>query len=101
MAAKTYRCTNYGDCDLALNKEIVEIEEGDDVVCPSCSKNSLVAADSQGTGGGQGSLKKLVVIGAAVVVVALVVWVFWPSSPDQDQANALLTEFFPKLPPPK
>ena len=97
MATKTYRCTNYGDCDLALNKEPVEIEDGDDVICPGCSKNSLVAADAAKPGAKKGAGVKLAFIGAAVVLLVVLVWVFWPSENPQ-LANTMLSEFFPKLP---
>jgi len=95
MATKTYRCTNYGDCDLALSKEPVEIEDGDDVICPGCKKNSLVAADGPKAGAKKGPGVKLVVVGA-VVLLAVLVWVFWPSE-NPELANTMLSDFFPNL----
>jgi hypothetical protein len=97
MATKTYRCTNFGDCDLALNKEMIEIQDGDDVVCPGCSKTSLVAADEQKSGARKGLGVKLVVIAAALVIVIVLVWVFSPSA-NPELANTMLSEFFPRLP---
>jgi ssDNA-binding Zn-finger/Zn-ribbon topoisomerase 1 len=97
MATKTYRCTNYGDCDLALNKEVVEIEDGEDVVCPGCSKASLVATDGQQTGARKGAGFKALIAGAAVLFIAILLWALWPSQNPQ-LANTMLSEFFPKLP---
>jgi hypothetical protein len=97
MATKTYRCTNYGDCDLALNKEAVEIEDGDDVICPGCSKNSLVASDAQKAGVKKGAGMKLLAGGAAVVLILVFVWILWPKE-NPALANTMLSEFFPKLP---
>lgn len=95
MAAKTYRCTNFGDCDLALNKEAIEIEEGDDLLCPSCSKTSLAPADAKAAGRKGIGLK---VAAAAVVLVAVAAaWALWPSR-NPELANTLLSEFFTKLP---
>jgi ssDNA-binding Zn-finger/Zn-ribbon topoisomerase 1 len=98
MATKTYRCSNFGDCDLALSKEVIEIEDGEDVVCPNCKKNSLVDTEAQKTGARKGSGVKLAIAGVAVVLVIILVWALWPAKENPELANTMLSEFFPKLP---
>ena len=97
MATKTYKCTNYGDCDLALSNELVEIEDGEDIVCPGCSKTTLVEP-SERAKGATGSRSKLGIAGIVAVLMIGLVWVLWPSPPDPELADTLLSEFFPKLP---
>src|SRR5260370_19079619 len=38
MVQRKGRCTNFGNCSAADSKQIVEIPETADFVCPSCSK---------------------------------------------------------------
>ncbi len=103
MAAKKFTCTNFANCDAALSKQVIEIEDGEDVLCPSCKgTNTLVAAGGAGggtaaAGGSGGSKKKLIIAALAVVVIALAVWVFWPSSPNRELANTMLGDFFTRL----
>jgi hypothetical protein len=98
MATKTYKCTNYGDCDLALQKQVIEIEEGDDDICPGCSKKSLVPTDSKGQAAGSRGVPKVLILGVLLLVVIAAGWMLWPAAPNPDLANSMLSEFFPKLP---
>ena len=97
MATKTYKCTNFGECDLALSNELIEIEEGEDVVCPSCSKTSLVEPTGKGKAAGAAG-RKLAIVGVAMVVLVGLAWLLWPSPPDPNLANSLLSDFFQRLP---
>ena len=99
MAAKKYKCTNFGNCDAALSKEVIEIEDGEDVVCTICKEpKSLVAATGgPAKSGGGSSRMPLVLIGVGVVVVIALVWMLMPSSPQPEVASAMLLDFFPRL----
>ena len=99
MATKTYKCTNYAECDTALSKQPVEIEDGEDAICPNCGKATL---ESQGTARGgtkkdASAGRKLIIAAAAVLLLAVLAWAFWPHSPNPDMANAMLSDFFPRL----
>jgi hypothetical protein len=97
MAANKYTCTNFANCDAALSKEVIEIEDGEDVICPSCKQpKSLVPVGSAGPAKG-GKRKGLLIGGIAVVAVAMLVWMLWPSSPKPDLAASMLTDFFTRL----
>lgn len=100
MATKKYKCTNFAACDLALSKEIIEIEEGEEIVCPGChGPNSLAPLDPRPRNGPGDSIRKKALVGAAAVAaLGLLTWVFWPSSPNPELANAMLSDFFPALP---
>jgi len=106
MAVKKYKCTNFANCDKALTKEVIEIEDGEDFSCPAneseCQKKYLQPASGGGgggsTGGGGGGIPKVAIIGvAAVVVIGALLYFVWPASPDPDAANAMITDFFPRL----
>jgi hypothetical protein len=100
MAAKKYKCTNFANCDAALSKEVIEIEDGEEVVCPTCKepKSLLPAeADSAKTGTGGSSPMKRVLIGVGVVAVIALAWMLIPSGPRPEAASAMVLDFFPRL----
>lgn len=103
MAAKKYKCTNFANCDKALTKEIIEIEDGEDFSCPAneseCQKKYLQPASGGGGGStGGGGVPKAAMIGiAAVVLIGVLVFLLWPAAPDPEAANAMITDFFPRL----
>ncbi len=39
---KKYSCTNFGNCETANKKVLLEIADGEDLVCPVCKKRMLV-----------------------------------------------------------
>jgi hypothetical protein len=94
MAVKKYTCTNFANCDAALSKQAIEIEDGDEVVCPNCNgvKTLVPAAGGGGKGGGP---PKGVLIGAGALLLVLVGWMLWPDAPRDPVA--MLNEFFPRL----
>jgi hypothetical protein len=95
MASKKYTCTNFANCDAALAKQVIEIEDGEEAVCPACnSPKSLVSASGPSRSGGARNKTPLIAAGALLAVV-LIGWLVWPSAP-RDPA-AMLTEFFPRL----
>lgn len=85
MAAKTYRCTNFANCDKALTKDLIEIADGEEFSCPSgepeCQKKYLQLAGGGG-GGAKGGPPKMAIVGvAAVLVLGALGYFLWPSSP--------------------
>jgi hypothetical protein len=97
MPARKYICTNFANCDAALSKQVIEIEEGEDPVCPTCGDaKSLAPSEKSGSGGGSGVPKGLLIGGAVVLLIALG-WLVWPSGPRPETAQAMLEDFFPRL----
>jgi len=100
MPAKKYKCTNFANCDTALSKEVIEIEDGEDVVCPTCKQpKSLLPAEAgspKAAAGGSSPLK-WVLIGVGAVVVIALVWMLIPSGPKPEVASAMMLDFFPRL----
>jgi phosphate transport system substrate-binding protein len=45
MAAKSGICTNIGNCTAADSRKLVELEPGQEFICPECGKPLLVAPD--------------------------------------------------------
>lgn len=83
-------CKNYGECDLADNKEVQEVDKTN-FVCEECGK-PLHPADGSvtGTGGGKGPNKKLIgIIAAAVLGIGAVgggiyAWMNRDTNPEPD-----------------
>jgi hypothetical protein len=97
MPAKKYRCTNFANCDAALGKEVIEIEDGEDVVCPTCKAANTLEAEGGGGAPGKKPPKRLLVVAAGVAGAAILAWLLWPGGPDPGLASSLLTDFFPRL----
>lgn len=102
MAVKKYKCTNFANCDKALTKEVIEIEDGEEFSCPAnepeCQKKFLQPAAGGGGSTGGGGVPKAAIIGvAAVVLIGALLYFLWPASPNPDAANAMITDFFPRL----
>lgn len=101
MPGKPYKCTNFANCDKALTKELIEIGEGEDFACPSsvpdCQAKYLQPA-ARSEAAAATSLPKPLLFGAAgLLVVALVAFFLWPSQPDPELANTMITDYFPRL----
>jgi hypothetical protein len=101
MAAKKYVCTNFANCDAALSKQVIEIEDGEDPVCPACGKpNTLVPAGGVKSGGGNktGGLPKSILIAvAALILLGIIGFLLWPKPPNPELANSMIADFFPRL----
>ena len=101
MPGKAYKCTNFANCDKAFTKELIEIGEGEDFACPSgvadCQSKFLQAA-ARSEAAAAGGLPKPLLFGAAgLVAIALLAFFLWPSQPDPELANTMITDFFPRL----
>ncbi len=70
MALQKGICKNFGECDLADQKEIQEVEKTN-FVCEECGK-PLFPVDAKPTGPGGGSSKLKMIIGGAVAAVVLI-----------------------------
>jgi tetratricopeptide (TPR) repeat protein len=76
MATKKYRCTNLAACDKALSQEILEVPEGQELVCTECGKPLEVIPD--GDPGGRRK-KVLILAGAFLTLIAgVATWALWP-----------------------
>jgi|SRR5690242_13770302 hypothetical protein len=97
MPVNKYNCTNFANCDAALSKEVIEIEDGEEVVCPTCKQpKTLAPLGSSGPAKG-GRRKGLLVGGIVVVAAVMLVWMLWPSPPRPELASSMLTDFFTRL----
>ena len=92
MADKTYKCTKT-NCDNGLLGTSFAIEAGSDEVCPECGEKAVPVIIKKPV-----RLEALAASGAVVAVIAVVAFAFWPTGPSPEQAQAMLTEFFPGLP---
>jgi hypothetical protein len=95
MAAKKYTCTNFANCDAALSKQVIEIEDGEEVVCPSCTETKTLVPEGAGKRKTGGPPKRALIAAAMLVALVVLGWILWPDAP-RDPA-AMLTEFFPRL----
>jgi uncharacterized paraquat-inducible protein A len=96
MATTKYRCTDYGGCDKALQHEVIEIEVGEEALCPEC-KNKLQLLIPPSRSG----LTRWIYAAVATVLLALGVslWLVHSSpKPDPVDADKMLSEFYPQLP---
>ncbi|MDR1728244.1 MAG: transporter substrate-binding domain-containing protein [Acidobacteriota bacterium] len=64
MTIRKYQCTNFANCNKALEKAVIEIPEGDDVICPECGRK----LEQREKDAGRGSATKVL---AAIVVLLL------------------------------
>jgi len=99
MPVVKYRCTNIaGGCMKALEREVIEIEEGQEPVCPNSDCGWKLEAVPQG-----GHIPKWVyaAVVTALVVIGLTAWLAFPSAvkPNPAAADKMLSDFYPQLPP--
>jgi phosphate transport system substrate-binding protein len=73
MPMRRGRCINFGLCNRADSREIIEVPEGGEPVCPECQKALQLEKAGAGPAAGGRSLK-LAGIVVAVVVVATGAW---------------------------
>lgn len=45
MPAHNYRCNNQANCDVALRREVFEIEDGEEQKCPACKQKAVPYKD--------------------------------------------------------
>jgi hypothetical protein len=97
MAKLIYRCTNYGECDKADDREVISLEQGQEPVCPECKR----ALQSEPSGRGPSGLPKrrlLFVAGALVVVAAAAAFlIFKPAPAEPVTVESCLREVWPWL----
>jgi hypothetical protein len=79
MAHITYRCTQYGECDKADNREPITIQPGEEPICPNPECGKPLTRDTSNDGGPI-SLPplKLIIAIVAVVVIGAAAYFFWP-----------------------
>jgi hypothetical protein len=98
MPVVKYRCTNLaGGCIKALVREVIEISEGQEAICPNSDCGWKLEAISLGV-----RFPKWIYAAAAavIVVIGLSIWVAMPSpiKPKPDAAQKMLSDFYPQLP---
>jgi phosphate transport system substrate-binding protein len=71
MALRTGKCTNFGNCSIADSGKILEIQPGQDYVCPECGRGLLGNAPS---GGASRSGLFIAGILAFLVLAAVAAW---------------------------
>jgi hypothetical protein len=90
-----FKCTNFGACERADSKAIIEANaDGAIPTCPSCSRDLTRVPD----GGGKGPNKLVIGLVAGLAVVGLAAYLLMPTAPDPQKADQMLTDFFPSLP---
>jgi hypothetical protein len=81
MAARNAKCINFGLCPKADAREVLEVSEGAEFVCPECGKELAAAAKggSASSGGGPLGRHKVVALGGLGAVVLLGVYLLLPA----------------------
>jgi hypothetical protein len=97
MPSKKYRCTNFAACDRALSKEIIEIPEGGEPDCENADCRKYLVEIQEGARS-KGLAKKVGLAVAGLAVIGGLGFFLWPSSPNPEAADTMLTEYFPSLP---
>jgi hypothetical protein len=99
MAKLTYRCTNYNECDKADDREIISLEQGEEIICPEC-KRPLQPEPPGGEPPPNGRRKFLLVtVGGAIVIAASAAGflIFKPAPPPAVTVESCLQEVWPWL----
>lgn len=96
---KKYRCINFGGgCNRALGHEVLEIEDGQEAICPEVDCGSKLESVVPG----KFRVPKWAYAAAAVVLLAIGIgsWITAPpkSKPNPDAAEKMLSDFYPQLP---
>jgi hypothetical protein len=79
VAIRKGKCVNLGGCDNALSGEIIEVQEGDEFVCPN--KDCGRPLQPLGTSKTTSPYVKAISIGAAgVLIVGSLAWALWPTA---------------------
>ena len=98
MPTTKYRCTNFATCNKALEREEIEIQDGEDPICPEKDCGSRLEPVRIP---GRRFPKWVFAVSAAVlVVIGLFVWLAIPATPrpNPDAAEKMLSDFYPQLP---
>jgi hypothetical protein len=99
MAKIDYRCTQYGECEKADNREVITLEAGQEPVCPNsdCEKPLTKVSDAAGAGRSMPPMKLIVGAGGLVALVAAAI-LLWPSSmPPKVNVEDALVDVWPWL----
>lgn len=76
------KCTNYGNCEMADARESIEVEEGEDFICPECKKKLQATNKGGGSSTGGGLDKKILIAIIASIIAVLVGLVIYLTRPD-------------------
>jgi osmotically-inducible protein OsmY len=79
MAVTQYKCTNFAECDKALGREVIEIEDGEEAICPEPECGAKLEPIKKQSVGGRSKL--LLPAVALLCLIGLVVWLLIPNKP--------------------
>jgi hypothetical protein len=99
MPTTKYRCINFAGCNKAIEREDIEIEDGEE---PICSEKDCGCRLDPVHKPGAPEVPKWIFAAIAVVLVAvgLSFWILHPSQrPNPAAADKMLSDFYPQLPP--
>jgi NitT/TauT family transport system substrate-binding protein len=67
MATRRGKCTNFGDCQVADSKQVVDIPDGGDFVCSGCRHQLSEVPITKGL-----SVKRIIVVAAGLTVIIVI-----------------------------
>jgi hypothetical protein len=99
MPTTKYLCTNFAGCNKAIEREVIEIEDGEEPLCPEKECGCKLEPIRK-----PGPMKIPKWLFAALAVVLVTVGLgFWlahqPAKPNPAAADKMLSDFYPQLPP--
>lgn len=99
MPTTKYRCVNFGGCNKALEREDIEIEDGQEPICPG-ENCGLKLEPIRKPGPPRVSKWIFAVVAAILISLGLAVWLSHSSpNANPDAADKMLSDFYPQLPP--
>ena len=78
------RCINFGNCSKANDREEIEVNLGDDFICPECECDLMALPP---IGGVHPSLKWIFIIVGAIVVICVVGYLGYKFLLDNDKST--------------
>jgi NitT/TauT family transport system substrate-binding protein len=71
MAIRKGKCTNFGNCPVADSKQIVQIPEGADIICPDCGRQLSEIAPERNL-----PLKSIIGVLAGLAIIGIGLWLW-------------------------
>lgn len=77
MAIRSGRCTNFGNCAVADSRQVIQVPDGADLVCPECDRQLSEVAPEKKL-----PIKPIVITIVGLAVLAIPLWLWLRSGSD-------------------
>jgi osmotically-inducible protein OsmY/DNA-directed RNA polymerase subunit RPC12/RpoP len=95
MATTQYKCLNFAACNKALEREVIEIEDGEELICPECESKLLPVKEKKPSG----PPKWLIPLVVLLCVAGLAIWLLIPSPKPKPSAPTATNKGITTQPP--